>query len=141
MVARPRRLFGWDVIWRGEGLAVDDSYELVFGPGIFKVVETLPKWGESSLNLARVRFVGQSAKCTYLQLPHGGLAKVLWSSVDSQRDQEPAIDAFFSQALFALLCPDHALFLKFPSFSLRLGLSPRLESRVAGFRAASDSQE
>lgn len=141
MAARPRRLFRWDVIWRGERLAVDDSYELVFRPGIFEVIQALPKRCESSLNLACVRFVVESAKGTYLQLPHYGLAEVLGPGVHTQRDQEPAIYTLFSQTLFALLRPDDALLLELPCLSLRLGLPPRLECRIAGLRAAPNPQE
>jgi hypothetical protein len=108
------------------------------------VVEALPERGQAALNLARVSLVGCGwvAESTYLQLPHRGLAKVLWARVDAQRDQEAPVDALLAQTSFALLSSDDALLLQLPCFALCLGLPPRLQSRVTWLGgAAPDAQE
>jgi hypothetical protein len=51
MFGRSRRLFGWDLVCGGQWTTVYDSYELMFCPSIFMVVETLPKWSKSPFDL------------------------------------------------------------------------------------------
>jgi hypothetical protein len=51
VVGRSRRLFGWDFVCGGQWTAVYDSNKLVFGPGVFVVVEPFPEWSKSSFDL------------------------------------------------------------------------------------------
>jgi hypothetical protein len=139
VVDRSGRLFWGYLVCRGKWPPVDDGYELVFCPRVFVVVEALPERRHPPLNLARVRLELESAWCTYLQLPHGGLAVVLWASVDAQSDQISPVHALFTQTLFALLCPYRSLLLQLPSLALRLGLSSWLEGGVACLRASANA--
>jgi hypothetical protein len=62
VLARPRGLFWRYLVGRGEGEAVGDGYELVFGPRVGVVVEALPEGRQSSLNLQRVSGGGAPVK-------------------------------------------------------------------------------
>jgi hypothetical protein len=44
MVGRSWRLLWWDLVSSGERPPVDDRHELVLGPSIFMVIESLPEW-------------------------------------------------------------------------------------------------
>jgi hypothetical protein len=61
VLARPWGLFWWYLVGRGEGEAVGDGYELVFGPRVGVVVEALPEGRQSSLNLQHVSGGGGGA--------------------------------------------------------------------------------
>lgn len=68
---------------------------------------------------------------TYLQLAHSGLAEVFWSRVNTESDQKASIHAFFTDASFAFLGPEGALFFQLTGLALSLGLSPRFQGGVA----------
>jgi hypothetical protein len=61
VVVRSRRLFRRDLVGGGQWKTAHDGNELVFGPGILVVIETLPKRSQSSLNLACVNCGTMSA--------------------------------------------------------------------------------
>lgn len=114
----------------------------MLSPGILVVVQSFPERGQSPLNLRCVSMdVRRALRTTYLQLAHCGLAEVLGAGVDTESDQETAVDALLAQTLFSLLRPDDALLLQLAGLALSLGLPSRFQRRVALDRLGSADPE
>lgn len=54
VVGRSRWVFWWDLVWSRQRETICDSYELMFGPRIRVIVESLPEGCQASLDLAYV---------------------------------------------------------------------------------------
>lgn len=50
-ISRSRWLLWGDLIGSGKGFALDDGDDLVFGPSVFMIVETLPERCQSTFDL------------------------------------------------------------------------------------------
>ena len=100
--------------------------ELMFGPRLGEIIESPPKWSESSFNLYHIiskkasKTKTTSQGVTYHKLPYNDLIKILRPNINALCHQVPSIGMFFTHTALPLPDADHAL----PFLPSRLSLLP-----------------